>query len=809
MPRVSFPFPRDRSPHNRCQDFWAIGALAITILILFWKLILLGHVPVDGQQLAQFSPWGTPHLFNPAVISDNISQLYPFRIYTALSLRHGRIPLWNPYLFAGTPYLANNQSAVFDPFGLVLILSPTPLGFGIMLLLHLFTAGLLMYLFLATNKLSPPAALLGAIAFSLSNYFVLSLKAVSFTASGLWIPLLFLLLHRLRQTGQVRYAAWCAFPIALLFLGGMGQLALYVLPAACLYYFIGTPIQTPQPSATPLQRSALLLGLTCALGVSLAAIQLLPLAEALPLSERQHDIARYSTLNNFPPHYLLATLVPTVFTPLLPNHFIPYVGMLPLLFAGLALLTSHTRETRFFLYLSISPIALLVALNIPQLYRLVVSLVPSFDRFEHARSLLLVTFALATLAAYGLDKLLAVQDPSTLRPACRQLTGIASAGLLLFLAVTILANFARRSLVALATTVYRTRFDAEPIYYWHRLDLLFQRFTPVHRDVLLACLIGGAGLTMVWLLATRRLPRPLVLTFLVGGAATELLAFGLQHITFAPSHLVYPPTTATSFLQRDPELFRIGSVDSLVSVASNEETPLLLDTNMPYRLQSITGYDSISLHTYITYLKLVEHNSNIEPSSLTHYNSPLLNLANMKYILTHRTISSPHLQLVFTRGMNIYRNRRMLPRAFIVPTTQVLAQEALMHATLQSPRFDPRTTVLLQEDPTGAPIGGGSGEARVLAYQAEEVSIHASVSDGGGWLVLSDAFYPGWKATVDGHDVTIYQADLAFRAIPLTPGNHLIHFLYRPLSFRLGAWISLVTLLAITVLLCTSSRRTL
>ncbi|TKS58032.1 MAG: hypothetical protein EWM72_03290 [Nitrospira sp.] len=87
--------------------------------------------------------------------------------------------------------------------------------------------------------------------------------------------------------------------------------------------------------------------------------------------------------------------------------------------------------------------------------------------------------------------------------------------------------------------------------------------------------------------------------------------------------------------------------------------------------------------------------------------------------------------------------------------------------------------------------------------------IRASVSSGGGWLVLSDAFYPGWEATVDGTPVPIYRADYAFRAIPLSEGTHLVRFVYHPLSYRLGRWISLGTLLLIGPLLSQSrwSRR--
>jgi hypothetical protein len=812
----------DRPFARPLPDLVAVGVVAALILILFWQFVLLGQIPTNADWLPQFSPWQSldhpPPLPHNPEVGDSIAQLYPFRAYTAESLKNGLIPLWNPYIFAGNPYLANGQSAVFDPFGLLFLLFPAPVAFGIVLMLQLLTAGLLMYLFLTALAVVWPAALLGAIAFAFNGFFLTWLENTVSIATALWTPLIFLLLHRLRQTGRARYAVWCAFPIAFLFFGGEPQLAVYILPAACLYYLAGVPPESRGPlGARPRWRRLPLLGLACGLGLCLAAIQLLPMAEALALSQRQSGGARYLRVNRLEPRELLNLAFPTVWGhPADYNHLgaasqrTAYVGVLPLLLAGIAIFCSRRRAARFFTWLAGGIVGLLLALNVPALHRVLTRLLPSFDRLDHARALVLVAFALAALAAYGLDAVLTAREPAELGAVPRRLGGLVALGLGLLLAVTLLANFARRPLAALALAYLGARFDAAPAYYRQRLDLLFQLFTPVHLGVLVPLLVAGAGLVVVRLFAVRRIPPSLVLSLLVGGTATDLLAFGLKYNTFVPPDLVYPPTAATTFLQQDPELFRVAPISEGLADTGyllyrdpagrpvfpyRAVGPMPPNTHMPYQLQAIGGYDSIRLASYQDYLHLAEPRVGQNAVILTRYDSPLLDLLNMKYVLIDREIRSPKFDLVFDRGTKIYRNRAVLPRAFIVPSATVLPQEEQVLAALRSPRFDPRRTVLLQEAPAAAPAGGGSGEARVVAYRAEEVVLHATVSGGGGWLVLSDAFYPGWQATVDGQPVKLYRADYAFRAVPLSEGTHLVRFTYRPFSYRLGRAISLATLL--------------
>jgi hypothetical protein len=148
-------------------------------------------------------------------------------------------------------------------------------------------------------------------------------------------------------------------------------------------------------------------------------------------------------------------------------------------------------------------------------------------------------------------------------------------------------------------------------------------------------------------------------------------------------------------------------------------------------------------------------------------------------------------RLVHSGDVKIYENLDPLPRAFLVPqATWVESNDAAL-ARMQAPDFDPASEVVLSgsgEGPTGA-VGQRSGDASVVRYEPEQVVVRVE-TDRPGWLVLTDAFYPGWEATVDGVRADIARADILFRALAVEGGAHEVVFSFRPQSVRAGLAIS-------------------
>jgi hypothetical protein len=183
--------------------------------------------------------------------------------------------------------------------------------------------------------------------------------------------------------------------------------------------------------------------------------------------------------------------------------------------------------------------------------------------------------------------------------------------------------------------------------------------------------------------------------------------------------------------------------------------------------------------------------------------------------------------LVHSGDVKIYENEDFLPRAFVVHRARVMEDEVALK-TMMEEDFDPAEEVILAEGepPKGSRGAGerrsrgaeeqrsggvplhpstlapllrrGRGEVRVISYEPERVVIEANLGSE-GYLVLTDAYYPGWRAEVDGKKQSILRAYILFRAVYLPEGEHTVEFVYDPISFKVGAAISLVSLLFLSI----------
>jgi hypothetical protein len=152
---------------------------------------------------------------------------------------------------------------------------------------------------------------------------------------------------------------------------------------------------------------------------------------------------------------------------------------------------------------------------------------------------------------------------------------------------------------------------------------------------------------------------------------------------------------------------------------------------------------------------------------------------------THRSLSiDPSYKLVHSGDVKIYQNQALLPRAFVVNNARVVDDEQQALEILRDPAFDPAQTVILDK---GQELAASSGTSQVelIAYEPEEVRLRARL-DKPGYLVLTDAYYPGWVAEVDGRTAPISRADTYFRAVSLSAGDHQVTFRFEPTSVRLG-----------------------
>jgi hypothetical protein len=239
--------------------------------------------------------------------------------------------------------------------------------------------------------------------------------------------------------------------------------------------------------------------------------------------------------------------------------------------------------------------------------------------------------------------------------------------------------------------------------------------------------------------------------------------------------------------------------------------------------------------------------------SFPFYKSPAFDVLRMKYLVTQEEIDDPDYPLVFQDGtVRIYENRNGFPPAWLVSDAEIVPDRLVLLERFSDKSFDPKKSVLLETEAVrpqgdrtryglnpivpqpGSPVTFGSAswlqrfdlslvgenestfrldptpveqdQVVVESYRPGQVTYRVK-SDANRFLVLSEVFYPGWKATADGTATDIYRANYTLMAVPVEAGEHIIELSFEPDSYTYTRWISFAALLLTVGLLVAVVRR--
>jgi hypothetical protein len=189
----------------------------------------------------------------------------------------------------------------------------------------------------------------------------------------------------------------------------------------------------------------------------------------------------------------------------------------------------------------------------------------------------------------------------------------------------------------------------------------------------------------------------------------------------------------------------------------------------------------------------------------------LLSLYNVRYLITLLPFEGDGFELLGVYGSDayLYENKNVLPRAIVVPDYRLVSDTAAALGAMVAPEFDPEREVVLLAGKGRDAIAPGAdrtpsdptvfiANAEVTQYESLRVVVEAETNQP-GFLVLSDLYYPGWEATVDGETVPIYEANASVRAVPLDEGTHTVEFRFRPKPLLYGAMISVASALVLVI----------
>lgn len=284
----------------------------------------------------------------------------------------------------------------------------------------------------------------------------------------------------------------------------------------------------------------------------------------------------------------------------------------------------------------------------------------------------------------------------------------------------------------------------------------------------------------------------------------ELYLFGVNANPLVDESFYKASTEKISFLKNDPDLFRYmltpdarGEAPETSADKSefwlNVKDMLYPNIGMAYNLFDADGHETMRLKRYDDFQSRITG-----PSSL------LLDFLNVKYILSHKNITSPEYSLARDGYVKIYRNNNYLPRVFLVSEAKYLPENEILDY-VSSEKFNPQKEVIVEEKVDFQTVNeltnsSGMNVVTIDSYQSNRLSLNLNLREP-KWLVLSEVYYPGWKVLVDGKTEKVYRANYAFRTIPLIAGPHKVEFYYDPITFKIGAGVSLASFIIISIIL--------
>ncbi len=769
---------------------------------------------------------------------------WPLDRYIGRLLRQGELPLWNPHQGAGFPVVANYSTRVFFPYQMVLNASPIEL-WDFFFLLRLWIAGAFTYVFLTRAGLGWTAAVFGGIAYMLSGAFVWFINLEQYVNSALTVPVWFVAVELFVQRPDARRSAWLALALGLSLLAGQPEIVLYTLVAGGLYGIVRWISSPPQPGS--LRRALPWATLGVVVGFAIAAAQLLPFVAHLPTSVHLHAAGGDMGVRDPAPSFLaIQVFVPSFYELPTVLRIKPdngrwdlvggYAGVLAPFLAAAGLVVPPWRVRP----LARAPLIFLAAVTAWLLLKNFglppfdwIGRLPLFDQVWTPRwGGPTWCFAAAAAAAFALQRLI----ETDMTPTTRARLVVVAAGTLVLVGTLAGTGFATLAplqethwpfiwpgaiggsvlaLVLVSVACIVLARGAGAVLAFALLGLLvLERWFPIPRGYL-PPLLGwrvvpvALGLLAVGLVIFGR-------RIASGSVAVVALGLALGVDSVAPVGLpdrvdpaAEPPVV--NFLRERTGHYRM----------MGDRRVLAPNYASVFGLYDVRYIDALSVEWFHAY---VTEGLETQPRPWWHAlwfigdpdrraptKQPALaaagpleqdlrarlrgySLLGVRYVVVPTGVDlnlaaisvADRFPVIYDREVLVYENPGALPRAFGVSRWESAPHAGAARDRALSADFDPRTSAVIEGGQAGA---GGTGRVDILQYGATRLRLGVELT-GPGLVVLTDTFYPGWSAQVDGQSARIHRVDGVFRGVFVPEGRHEIAMRFRPPSQLWGLALS-------------------
>lgn len=750
-------------------------------MLLFGPFVFKGYIPIPANyMMSWYEPWktetsagGVSTIVHKPVVDDAFRHLYPLRVLATAIIRQGEWPLWNSYNASGTPLLAIMHPGYLTPFGIFFLLMPPGIAWGWYIMLQIVVLGLSVYWYAHMLTSSARASLLSAITMMLSGFAVVRIEYGEFLYVLSGLPLLLGIVELQKAVPLHRGVYSIPLIVLIMMVSGQPHMIVYTLAVFALYTLIRLPI-----------RCVIRFGLLAILGVGLSAVQLIPSLELYLLSTITRETSSF-IFERFllPITHLVTIIIPNYFgNQATYNYFGPhdyvetiaYIGTIPVFLAGVAMWRRWKDvPVRFFALLGIVSIATTIDwIGARLFFRLPI---PVLSADVPSRIFVLPAFSAAILAGFGLSEWERLTSPQRMRAI------VFMTGLLIGIA-------------ALTYGVYRMGIPC-PSVSVAQCRMVSVRTTAIELIVFGIFVVSGLIMSRVkGFLLVSLFWVPLVL---VGGIG---LYNGQKFLPFSPPVMISPVVPVVSALQEKSGLNRYTAVG---------EAYIRTNLMTEYGISGTEYFDPLNIRRYAELVSYVNHGdkevgitrSDIAVTSDATVSAELHLRRERFWDLTATTVKLTKKSDALTGDVRLWEDAQWqitarpmaLPRLYLVSHVVAPGGDEQILSGLFSSGTDIRKTAFI-EDPSGSMPGypEPAGDADIETYEANRVIITVRANKP-AFLVLSDTYYPGWQARIDGEDARIYRANYTFRGVKVPQGTHTLEFRYEPMSLRIGIWIAVVS----------------
>jgi len=780
----------------------------------------------DWQQSAWFAPAGFAvvfialmFLFRDFVFSDKMLDMSDqilagvfFRMYLVKHfIAFGSFPQWMPHIFGGMPYIEAFHGDIFYPLSMMKLLAKDYTEFvriqGWIMILHIYLAGIFMYLTARRFNLNKIAAMLSGICYMSAAYLV-SLVAPGHDGK-IFVTTLFPLVILCLELGfssrrQFLWFSALGLVIGVIILSPHPQMSYFVLWAAALYtLFKLVVLYREKRSVLPLIKPASLAMYAVIIGLLLSAIQFYPgYMYTTHFSPRADTKQGWDWATSWSMHEEeAASLLVGEFAGVSTDNTQTYywgknffkdnsesVGVVTIFMALIGFLFARRKEAYFFGGLGILALLYAVGATTPLFY-LFYYLIPKVSSMRAPSMIMfLFSFSAALLAGMGLQRLMEAREHA------REITGKGFNYLLfgfpsLLLVIALLFGAAGRGMISLWTSIFFS--DAARMMVQQnvsKLDLAYMNLPAIQTGAWLAFLFTAIAATLIWLYRSGRMGTG-ILVVLLAVPLVDGVRFNTRFVAAKSPQQVWGNNPVADFLSKQPGHFRVMNL----GVMSEDLPPF-------FGVDVVVGYHGNQLRWYDDLLG--------GPAKTNETNPRFLNLVGAKYLLipSNRSLPDGYLgdhpvaDAAIFGGVKVIKNDNAFERVFLVDQYKVFADRKQVTDEVLRGNSDMRRTVYLEKEPslTITPDTLSADSAWIIHDSTEMVTVGLSCTHN-QILVFTDNYFDAWQVSVDGQPAELLRAYGSFKAVAVPAGTQQVHFEYKSKRYETGRLATLLTSLYLLV----------